>query len=115
MDVIKEIANDIDPMIQMTVDNPSNYEDEKVPMLDVKVWVNKEDKNKVYYTFYEKPTKSAFVMSKKSAMPIRKKIEYLGKEVFRRLHNTKLEVDQEDKTEELNKFMRTESVRLYRV
>ena len=105
MEVIKTIANDIEPMIKMTVDSPSNYDDQKVPMLDVKVWVNKNDHNKVYYTFYEKPTKSPFVMSKSSAMPISKKIECLGQEVFRRLHNIKREIDEKDKIDVLNDFM----------
>ena len=43
MKVIHAIANDIEPMIQMTYDAPSLHEDKKVPMLDTKVWMNKED------------------------------------------------------------------------
>ena len=78
MDIVKDIANDIDDMILMTVDIPSNYSDNKVPMLDIKVWINKDDENKIYYSFYEKPTKSPFVVSKTSAMPMSKKIECLG-------------------------------------
>ena len=44
-------------------------------------------------------------MSKMSAMPIRKKIEFLGQEVFRRLHNTKHEVENSLKVDIMNKFM----------
>ena len=105
MEVVKTVANSIDDMIQMTVDFPSKYEDDKVPMLDVKVWLNEKDENKIYYTFYEKPTKSPFVVSKSSAMPIAKKIECLGQEVFRRLHNMKRELDVEEKNKVLNDFM----------
>ena len=74
-------------------------------MLDLKVPLNESDENKIYYTFYEKPTKSPFVVSKSSAMPIAKKIECLGQEVFRRLHNMKRELDVEEKNKVLNDFM----------
>ena len=86
--VIQDIANDIDSMIIMTIDCPSNYNIKRVPMLDIQVWINEEDQNKIYYSFYEKQTKCPFVMSKFSAMPNSKKIECLSQEVFRRLHNT---------------------------
>ena len=44
-------------------------------------------------------------MSKMSAMPIRKKIQCLGQEVFRRLHSTKHEVENSLKVDIMNKFM----------
>ena len=92
-------------MITTTIDDPSHYPNYKVPMLDVKVWLNSNDDNKIYYSFYEKPTKSQYVMSKVSAMPISKKIEYIGQEVFCRLHNTKREVSNDQKIEMMNLFM----------
>ena len=46
MDVVREVANNIESMIQMTSDVSSNYPDNKVPMLDVKVWLNKDDNNR---------------------------------------------------------------------
>ena len=55
MNVVKDIANSIDSMITMTIDVPSKHQDGKVPMLDVKTWIN--DNNEVFYEFYEKPTK----------------------------------------------------------
>ena len=94
MKVINDIANSIDGMITMTFDVPSNYEDMKVPMLDLKVRLNENDKGRIYYSFYEKPTKCPFVMSRNSAMPLKKKIEFLSQEAFRRLHNTKKEIEQ---------------------
>ena len=104
MDLIQEVANSIDDMIQMTNDVPSNYNDDKVPMLDVKAWIE-ADEEEIYYEFYEKPTKSKFVMSKGSAMPLRKKMETLSQEVFRRLHNTKHKIEWEKKATILEKFM----------
>ena len=40
MIIVNDIANSIENMIKLTVDYPSKYEDEKVPMLDLKVWLN---------------------------------------------------------------------------
>ena len=87
MNVIKDIANDIEEMIFMTADYPSNYKVNRVPMLDVEVWINQDD-SLIYYSYYEKETKSPYVISKMSAMPISKKIECLSQEVFRGLCNT---------------------------
>ena len=55
MKIVNEIANSIEDMIQLTTDFPSKYEDGKVPMLDLKVWMNKN--NNIFYNFYEKPMK----------------------------------------------------------
>ena len=37
MNLVKSVANDIDSMIQMTSGVPSNHEDKKVAILDMKV------------------------------------------------------------------------------
>ena len=39
MVIIKCMGNDIHPSIQLEVDCPSNYDDGKLPMLDLKVWI----------------------------------------------------------------------------
>ena len=104
MRIIRKVANSIDPMIQMTIDAPSNHADLKVPMLDLKVWVN-EQSNEIYYQFYEKATKNRYLISKSSAMPMSKKIDALSQGVFRRLHNTKHELDWDFKVKILEKYM----------
>ena len=38
--LLKNIANSLDDMIQMTVDFPSNHPDDKVPILDLKAWID---------------------------------------------------------------------------
>lgn len=103
MKIVQQIANSIDDMITMTIDYPSKYDDNKVPMLDIKAWMNEH--NEVYYEFYGKPTKNPHVISKNSAMSIAKKIDFLSQGVLRRLHNTKKEIDWERKAEIIEKFM----------
>ena len=105
MEVICDVANSVESMIKMTFDAPSKYPEKKVPMLDVKVWLDKDDNDRVYYEYYEKPTKSKFVISKSSAMPKSAKMESLSQGIFRRLHNTKREIDNNVKINILNKYM----------
>ena len=57
------------------------------------------------YEYYEKPNKSKVVLSKDSAMPMSKKIDTLSQEVFRRLHNSKHEIEWAEKIPVLEKYM----------
>ena len=43
MEIIQEIANSINPMIKLTVETPCNFSDEKLPILDVEVNINKNE------------------------------------------------------------------------
>ena len=92
MKIIQNIANNIDEQFKITFDVPSNHEDGRVPILDVKVSMNKE--NKVDYIFYKKPMASDKVVLKSYAMSNKQKITTLTQEVFRRLHNTSGEMDE---------------------
>ena len=62
MKVVKEIANSMDPKVQMTIDVPSKHEDQRVPMLYVKAWLDESKGKEIYYLFYEKPTKNRYVI-----------------------------------------------------
>ena len=39
MMIAKEIGDDIHPSIRLDVDYPSKHQDNKIPILDMKVWV----------------------------------------------------------------------------
>ena len=69
MDVVQIVANSINKMIEMTTDFPSNNIDMKVPMLYMRVWIDKESQD-IFHEFYEKPTCNRYVISKDSAMPM---------------------------------------------
>ena len=44
MRLIKQIGNDIHPSIQLAVDYPSKHQDGKLPILDLKVWIETKEK-----------------------------------------------------------------------
>ena len=105
MELIKNVANSIDSMIKMTVDFPENYEDRKVPMLDVQLWLNTEENPKIYYIFYQKPMRNRLMLLKNSLMSQNQKLSILTQGVFRRIHNTKPEADENMKVKILDLFM----------
>ena len=53
MERVKSIGDKIHGSIQLEADYPDRYEDKKVPILDLKVWVDKD--NKVVHEYYSKP------------------------------------------------------------
>ena len=56
-EVIRELAENIDPMIKFTIDTPCKYDDRKLPALDIKVQINPKENSRLDFEFYEKPTK----------------------------------------------------------
>ena len=57
---MKKMANTICPKIQMEEDYPSRNEDNKLPILDLKVWVR--DDNIILHEFYRKNMASRIIM-----------------------------------------------------
>ena len=55
-EMLREIADTIDPIIQLTVDYPSNHTSGRVPILDLEVWMerNEDGFSQVRWSFYEK-------------------------------------------------------------
>ena len=103
MKIIQSIANDIDPTINVTFDVPSNHDDGRVPILDVKIRV--DEKGRAEHIFYKKPVANRLGTLKCSAYSMQNKMNILTQECFRRLHNTSDFVETEIKVKILNKFM----------
>ena len=61
------MGNSILPMIQLEEDFPSNHSDGKLPILDLKVWVQGE--TQLQYQFYRKPMSQWLLMTAASANP----------------------------------------------
>ena len=91
---VRLMANSILPYIQMKEEVASDCPEEKLPMLDFKVWKEEETEERgekktvIKYEFYEKAMASKLVMMNKSALPHRMKVTTLSQEVIRRLKNT---------------------------
>jgi hypothetical protein len=83
--VIQDIANDIWPEIQWTMDVPSNYPGGRMPMLDTQVGVSN---NMVFFEYYEKPMNTPYCIPARSAHSWTTKRSSLVQEGVRRLLNT---------------------------
>ena len=89
MEEIQEIARGIHRSIDVTVDCPEKHEDKKVPILDLKVWMEevKEGEMKILHEFYHKDIASKAVINARSAMPKQTMRTVLTQEVLRVLRN----------------------------
>ena len=102
MNLVQKIGNSIHPSISLEVDYPSQHVDGKLPILDLKVWVESrrvqgvgEGENKVsvfLHEFYSKDVASKCVVNGKSAMSWSCKRTILTQEVLRILRNCSREL-----------------------
>ena len=99
--VLQKIAISLERDIQMTYDVPENHSDGKMPVLDLKIWV---ENNKIYYTFYKKDVSSKFIVLKRSALSESIKKETCFMEAVRRILNVSSELPWEETVSHLNRF-----------
>lgn len=86
--VIACIANSLDKGIQVTFDWPENDNDNRMPVLDLKVWIsNENDYPIVCYSFFKKEVASNFTILKRSAVAESCKKVTLFQESLQRLLN----------------------------
>ena len=107
MNRLQEIGNSIMPSIQIEVEYPSKYTEKKMPVLDIKVWVERqqnEEQYEILYEFYAKKIATKMVLHARSAIPWRDKRNILTQEVIRRLKNCSLSLPWRMKSEHLEEF-----------
>ena len=75
-------------MIQWSEEVPDSQTDNKIPVLDLKIWIDPSDnKNRVKHEFYKKSVANVEIIDKKSAIPTKIKVNILIEEGWRRLRN----------------------------
>ena len=100
---IKEIGNRIHSSIQLEEDCPANYHDQKVPILDIKVWVT--DQGKIRHEYYSKSVSSKAVIDARSAMPRRDKRAVLTQDLLRILLRCSPELEWEMKKKHVEEYV----------
>ena len=94
--VLLSIANSIMPCVIMEGDWPSKNHDEKMPILDMKVWMEKN--GNVMYQHYEKAVSSKTVLHAKSAHSMACKRGVHTQEIVRRMLNSSHRLDWKEET-----------------
>ena len=86
--VLSDIANSINTNIQTTTDLPSRNPSQRMPVLDLHMWISrKEGVPIVTYSFYKKEVASRFTIMKRSAINSGTKKSTIFQEGLRRLQN----------------------------
>ena len=91
MNLLKDIANKMIKMITWEEDITDSYEDGKLPVLDLKMFLDKKDfesEEPLKFEFYQKQIANKRVIYASSAMPRSVKFSTLVEELNRRLRNT---------------------------
>merc|ERR1711860_15486 len=123
MEMFKNIADSIDKSIKLEIDYPSKHEDGKMPLLDIKVWMeesnsktDKQNKKKessqeqnitkkaIRYEHYRKSMASRMTVHARSAIPENQKRNIITQEVIRILKNCSRELSWEIKVKHLEQL-----------
>ena len=99
---LTEIGNSIHQSISVKADFPSNNPDGRMPLLDLKVWVDED--NLVKFSFYSKECSSKFLIPYHSAHSTGMKKRMLANESFRRLVNISPELPWSESVRVMDKF-----------
>ena len=108
MKKISQIADSIDPSIRSTYDYGSKYEDGKLPMLDLKIWIGKDLNGvwKILHSHYMKDVSSRYLIHTRSSHPDSMKVNVLVNEGLRILRNTSIHLGWEEARDQLQYFVK---------
>lgn len=103
--LLKSVADYIHPSIRMTIDFPSNHADGKIPMLDIKMWIEMVNE-RFLIRYYEKEMVTKAVMHARSAVPEQMKRTVLTQELLRRFVHCSRDLPWERVCTHANNFMK---------
>ena len=89
--IMLDIANDIMDCIKMEADWPSKNNDKRLPILDMKVWMDTQ--GTILFSHYEKPMSNKAVLNSQSAHPAACKRGVHTQEIIRRILNCSKKLD----------------------
>ena len=98
MSELKIVADSVDPNLKVTTDYGSNHGDDRVPILDVKVWIQETSPGEwqILHTHYIKDVSSRMLMKVDSSHSMQMKINVLANEIDRIMRNCSPHIKWED-------------------
>ena len=107
---IKEIANCIEPSMQVKMDYPGNNINGRMPVLDTEVWmdtieVDGTKQRKILHSHYSKEYANKHVILKKSAMSYTKKINILINDLVRIMRNVSRLCPEYEREKHIQEYM----------
>ena len=109
-DIVQKIGDEIHESIKLVTDVPSNHDDRKVPILDLKCWIaevktNTGTSNMILHEHYVKEVSSKMVLHREAAMSISNKRIILTQECLRIILNCNTHIGWKKIAEHLTFFM----------
>ena len=101
---VKEIGDSIHKSIQLEADYPANHQDKKVPILDIKVWVDSTSGH-IYHEYYSKAVSSKSVIDARSAMPTKDKRTVLAQDLLRVIMRCSPELEWKIKKKHIEEYV----------
>ena len=102
---MKNAGNTIHESIVLETDCPSNHQDRKLPILDLKVWLQETNgRQKIMHKFYQKKVSSVAVISAQSTLPWKTKRTILVQDTIRILRNCHKDLPWEETARHLSKM-----------
>ena len=103
-----QIANTVDKSIVMEASVPSDFDNNKLPLLNSQVWIENDAENgpQIRYEHFEKHMASKLEIQQDSAMPEKTKRATLVQGGITRLLNTSVELGPAKQKEILTKYMK---------
>jgi hypothetical protein len=102
MSVFGEIANTLDPDIEVEIDFPSKHVNGMMPILDMQMAM--DSNNRVVYKFYKKPMANKYTMMARSALSDKVKRSTMTNEALRRLLCCSSNLDESSRKEVMEDF-----------
>jgi hypothetical protein len=91
--ILQSVANSLCPEIQMTVDIPGSHSNNRLPVLDLNLWLSVDTESGTQYlnhAFYKKKVASQYTILKRSAISMSTKRSTHFQEALRRMKNCDL-------------------------
>ena len=115
IEIIKQIGNNIHPSIQLETDCPSKHSDSKLPLLDIKIWIEKKEDgesdttsntySKIMHEYYYKEVASKSVINARSSLPWEAKRTTITQEILRILLRCSPDLPPETTKGHIQQFM----------
>ena len=99
--ILQGIMNSILSFLKLTMEIGDDFDDKKLPTLDLKIWIQPGGRM-IIYEHYEKPMKSNLVVQRKSALSENVKVASLTQEVVRVLLNCSEDLEDKSRVDHLN-------------
>ena len=105
-ELVKRTGDTIHRSIILETDCPSNHPDKKLPILDLKVWIQEANrKRKIMHEFYQKDVSSVATINARSTLPWKTKRTILVQDTLRIMRNCHKDLPWEETSKHLSRMM----------